>query len=55
MSDSGKFLPQRDTIVFECENGHELNVYSSDPYYPDYAECQKCGELMERVETIESV
>lgn len=47
MANHEKFLPGREALTFECENGHELTIYSSDPHYPDYAECQICGELME--------
>ena len=37
-----------DELLFRCENGHSVTVYSSDPYYPDWVECPECGKLMER-------
>jgi len=37
----------RREMVFGCENGHTVTVYSSDPYYPDWVECPVCEYLME--------
>jgi hypothetical protein len=35
-------------LVFCCEQGHSVTVWSSDHYYPDWVECPECGHLMER-------
>jgi len=37
----------RDKLVFGCENGHTVTVYSSDPYYPDWVDCPFCDCLMQ--------
>lgn len=37
-----------EAIAFECENDHEVTVYSGDPYYPNWVRCPYCDELMER-------